>query len=233
MGKPVGDGHPAVAHAARRAVALDAEARRGVPDVPRRRAGDLLRAGMKAVDLGAAPGGWTWQLVQPRLARHRRRQRPAQGRGGAGPAGHPPARRRADLPAAASGRLDGLRHRRAAGAHRRAGRALDRRRRRAAHDLQPQAADEEALRRGPALRGIIDETLGRAGVRHTLGLRQLYHDREEVTGCCCAGSDRPPTLPRRRFRGPRRGGAAALGRGRRPLARSPGRTTGPCRTSTH
>ena len=27
-------------------------------------AGDLLRGGMKAVDLGAAPGGWTWQLVQ-------------------------------------------------------------------------------------------------------------------------------------------------------------------------
>jgi 23S rRNA (cytidine2498-2'-O)-methyltransferase len=28
------------------------------------RAGDVLRAGMHAVDLGAAPGGWTWQLVQ-------------------------------------------------------------------------------------------------------------------------------------------------------------------------
>ncbi len=25
---------------------------------------DLLRAGMRAVDLGAAPGGWTWQLAQ-------------------------------------------------------------------------------------------------------------------------------------------------------------------------
>jgi len=24
---------------------------------------DLLRAGMRAVDLGAAPGGWTWQLA--------------------------------------------------------------------------------------------------------------------------------------------------------------------------
>jgi 23S rRNA (cytidine2498-2'-O)-methyltransferase len=28
------------------------------------RAGDVLRAGMHAVDLGAAPGGWTWQLAQ-------------------------------------------------------------------------------------------------------------------------------------------------------------------------
>ncbi len=27
-------------------------------------AGDLLRPGMHAVDLGAAPGGWTWQLAQ-------------------------------------------------------------------------------------------------------------------------------------------------------------------------
>jgi len=31
-------------------------------------------------------------------------------------------------------------------------------------------------------RGIIEEALGRAGVRHRLLLRQLYHDREEVTG---------------------------------------------------
>jgi len=28
------------------------------------RAGELLRPGMHAVDLGAAPGGWTWQLAQ-------------------------------------------------------------------------------------------------------------------------------------------------------------------------
>ncbi len=39
----------------------------------------LLRPGMRAVDLGAAPGGWTWQLVQRGLSRRRRRQRPAQG----------------------------------------------------------------------------------------------------------------------------------------------------------
>lgn len=32
------------------------------------RASDLLRPGMRAVDLGAAPGGWTWQLVQRGIA---------------------------------------------------------------------------------------------------------------------------------------------------------------------
>jgi len=32
------------------------------------RQGSLLRAGMRAVDLGAAPGGWTWQLAQRGIA---------------------------------------------------------------------------------------------------------------------------------------------------------------------
>ena len=31
---------------------------------------------------------------------------------------------------------------------------------------------------------IIHDTIAKAGVRHTLALRQLYHDREEVTGYC-------------------------------------------------
>jgi 23S rRNA (cytidine2498-2'-O)-methyltransferase len=31
-------------------------------------------------------------------------------------------------------------------------------------------------------RAIIGDALARAGVRASLGLRQLYHDREEVTG---------------------------------------------------
>ena len=31
---------------------------------------------------------------------------------------------------------------------------------------------------------IIREALNRAHVKHTLVLRQLYHDREEVTGYC-------------------------------------------------
>jgi 23S rRNA (cytidine2498-2'-O)-methyltransferase len=31
-------------------------------------------------------------------------------------------------------------------------------------------------------RAAIEETLARAGVRHRLRLRQLYHDRAEVTG---------------------------------------------------
>lgn len=32
--------------------------------VPKRQWGERLAAGMRAVDLGAAPGGWTWQLVK-------------------------------------------------------------------------------------------------------------------------------------------------------------------------
>jgi len=32
--------------------------------VPKRQWGERLSAGMRAVDLGAAPGGWTWQLVK-------------------------------------------------------------------------------------------------------------------------------------------------------------------------
>ena len=63
---PLADGHPAAAHAARRAVALHAEARRGDPRVPRttRKREAAACPGMTAVDLGASPGGWTWQLVQ-------------------------------------------------------------------------------------------------------------------------------------------------------------------------
>ncbi len=32
--------------------------------VPKRKWGERISAGMRAVDLGAAPGGWTWQLVK-------------------------------------------------------------------------------------------------------------------------------------------------------------------------
>lgn len=32
--------------------------------IPKRQWGERLAAGMRAVDLGAAPGGWTWQLVK-------------------------------------------------------------------------------------------------------------------------------------------------------------------------
>ena len=36
---------------------------------------------------------------------------------------------------------------------------------------------------------IIRDALANADVRHTLALRQLYHDREEVTGYCAATSE--------------------------------------------
>ncbi len=35
--------------------------------IPARRKDELLRGGMTAVDLGAAPGGWTWQLVKQHM----------------------------------------------------------------------------------------------------------------------------------------------------------------------
>ncbi|GAA0785926.1 23S rRNA (cytidine(2498)-2'-O)-methyltransferase RlmM [Marinobacterium sediminicola] len=35
--------------------------------IPQRRRDELLRGGMSAVDLGAAPGGWTWQLVNQHM----------------------------------------------------------------------------------------------------------------------------------------------------------------------
>ncbi len=47
-------------------------------------------------------------------------------------------------------------------------------------DLQPEAADEEALGGGDErARGIVEETL--AGTPHRLRMKQLYHDREEIT----------------------------------------------------
>jgi 23S rRNA (cytidine2498-2'-O)-methyltransferase len=47
-------------------------------------------------------------------------------------------------------------------------------------DLQPQAADEEAREEVERCRAVIDEALGGGG--YYLRFKQLYHDREEVTG---------------------------------------------------
>ena len=152
-GERVANGHPTTGDATRRAVALDAEARRGVHDV--------FSTTMNACDGCARPCVLsTWA------------PRPADGRGswhGAAfesspstmarsrvpwrrPAGRTRPRRRAHLPPAARGRLDGVRHLAAAVAHRRAGRLMGRRRRLSQDDLQSQAADEKTLRRGSPLR---------------------------------------------------------------------------------
>ncbi len=176
---------------------------------------ELLRAGMQAVDLGAAPGGWTWQLAHRGLRVTAVDNGPLKGEVAADPL---------------------VTHLRADGLSYRPRRPVDwlvcdiaeqpariaalvarwlGARRRAPRDLQPQAADEEALRRGRALRRLIATTLDRAGVTHTLALRQLYHDREEVTGYCVREREGPP-----RRRTPER---AARRQSGEPAARSRGR----------
>ena len=57
----------------------------------------------------------------------------------------------------------------------------------AAHDV---LGDEERRKRYDEVRrceAIIVDALAKARVKHTLELRQLYHDRAEVTGCVTPG----------------------------------------------
>ena len=114
---------------------------------------ELAHAGMRAIDLGAAPGGWTWQLA------HRGLRVTAVDNGLLkGEVAHDPlvTHLRADgLTYVPRRPVDWLvcdiaeQPSRIAGARR----PLDRRGLRETRDLQPQAADEEALRRGAALHG--------------------------------------------------------------------------------
>ncbi len=57
------DGHSAIAHARRRSVALDLKLAEAILMFIGDRESELFRPGKRAVDLGAAPGGWTWQLA--------------------------------------------------------------------------------------------------------------------------------------------------------------------------
>ena len=145
-------------------------------------AGEILHAGMRAVDLGAAPGGWTWQLVRRGLRVTAVDNGPLKGEV-------------ADDPLVTHLRVDGLTYlprrpvdwmvcdivdqpsriaalvaRWIAGGHAR----------RSIFNLKlPMKKRYDEVQR---CRAIIEETLARTGVRHRLRLRQLYHDREEVTG---------------------------------------------------
>jgi len=145
-------------------------------------AGELLHAGMKAVDLGAAPGGWTWQLARRGLRVTAVDNGPLKGDV-------------AEDPLVTHLRVDGLNYlprrpvdwmvcdivdqpsriaaliaRWIAGGHAR----------RTMFNLKlPMKKRYDEVQR---CRGTIEETLARAGVRHRLRLRQLYHDRAEVTG---------------------------------------------------
>lgn len=142
----------------------------------------LLRPGLRAVDLGAAPGGWTWQLAHRGLRVTAVDNGPMKGSV-------------ADDPLVTHLREDGLTWR--------PKRAVDW----LVCDivLQPIRIAEMVARwiaDGAARRAIFNlklpmkkrydevqrcarrmmEITGRAGVDADLRIRQLYHDREEVTG---------------------------------------------------
>lgn len=143
---------------------------------------DLVRAGLHAVDLGAAPGGWSWQLAARGLRVTAVDNGPLKGDV-------------ADDPLVTHLREDGLGYRPrrpvewmvcdivekpARIASLVARWIADGDARRTIFNLKlPMKRRHEEVRR---CRASIEATLDKAGVRHTLVLRQLFHDREEVTG---------------------------------------------------
>jgi 23S rRNA (cytidine2498-2'-O)-methyltransferase len=143
---------------------------------------ELVRAGTRAVDLGAAPGGWTWQLAHRGLRVTAVDNGPLKGE-------------IADDLLVTHLRTDGLTYlprrpvdwlvcdiaeqpsRIAALVARWIGEGHARH---AIFNLKlPMKNRYDEVRRCEA---IIRESLQRSRVKHTLALRQLYHDREEVTG---------------------------------------------------
>jgi len=145
---------------------------------------ELLRAGMKAVDLGAAPGGWTWQLAHRGLRVTAVDNGPLKGEV-------------AQDSLVTHLRVDGLTYRprrpvdwmvcdiveQPARISALVGRWIaEGHARRTIFNLKlPMKKRYDEVRRCEA---IIGEAIAKAGLRHTLALRQLYHDREEVTGYC-------------------------------------------------
>jgi 23S rRNA (cytidine2498-2'-O)-methyltransferase len=146
-------------------------------------ANDVLRPGMRAVDLGAAPGGWSWLLAERGL-----RVTAVDN----GPLKEPVA----SDPLVTHVRADGLHfrprrpvdwlvcdivERPARIAELVAGWIADGAARFAIFNLKlpMKKRDEEVARCAQ----IIEARLARAEVAHDFALRQLYHDREEVTGC--------------------------------------------------
>ncbi len=143
---------------------------------------DLVHAGMRAVDLGAAPGGWSWQLAARGLRVIAVDNGPLKGEV-------------ADDPLVTHLRTDGYSYvprkpvewlvcdivdspsRIAALVARWIGQGYAQR---ALFNLKlpMKKRYDEMLR----CESILRESLGRARVKHILALRQLYHDREEVTG---------------------------------------------------
>lgn len=145
----------------------------------------LLQPGMTAVDLGAAPGGWTWQLVR----RHIRTT--AVDNGNLDPA-------LLESGLVTHLRTDGFRYRPAKPvdwlvcdmiekpariARLVADWAADGFCRRAIFNLKlPMHKRYEEVQR---CRELMEERLARGPCRYRLRFRQLYHDREEITGYLC------------------------------------------------
>ena len=144
---------------------------------------DLLRAGMRAVDLGAAPGGWTWQLARRGVRVTAVDNGPLKGDV-------------RDDPLVTHLRADGLAYlpkrpvdwmvcdiveqpsRIAALVARWIGEGHARH---AIFNLKlPMKKRYDEVRRCET---IIGGALRKPRCDHALALRQLYHDREEVTGC--------------------------------------------------
>ncbi len=140
-----------------------------------------LRQGMHAVDLGAAPGGWTWQLVQRGLKVTAVDNGPLKGVA-------------AEHPSIKHLRQDGFRYR--------PNRPVDwvvcdmvEQPQRVAALMAEWIASGSAPRaifnlklpmkkRVAALHGalaIVRDTLEAKGLKHRVAVKQLYHDREEVT----------------------------------------------------
>jgi 23S rRNA (cytidine2498-2'-O)-methyltransferase len=158
----------------------------------------LLRAGMRAVDLGAAPGGWTWQLAHRGLRVTAVDNGPLKGDV-------------LDDPLVTHLRADGLSYvpkrpvdwmvcdiveqpSRIASL---VGRWLgEGHARHAIFNLKlPMKKRYDEVRRCEA---IIRDALAKTRMEHTLALRQLYHDREEVTGHCAATGARTAATCRAR-----------------------------------
>ncbi len=144
---------------------------------------DLLHAGQRAVDLGAAPGGWTWVLASRGLRITAVDNGPLKGE----VAHHPLVRHlRADgltwrPPRPVDWLVCDIVERPARIAEVVAGWIADGDAHAAIFNLKlPMRQRYDEVRRCEAL---IAERLRGAGVRARLELRHLYHDREEVTGC--------------------------------------------------
>jgi 23S rRNA (cytidine2498-2'-O)-methyltransferase len=141
----------------------------------------LLRPGLRAVDLGAAPGGWTWQLAKRGLRVTAVDNGPLKGTVASDPLvthlredGLTWRPKRAvdwlvcDIVEQPLRIADMVGHWIADGAARRAIFNLK---------LPMKKRYDEVLR----CESRIDDIMARAGVRHIQRVRQLYHDREEVT----------------------------------------------------